>query len=247
MKVVLCTGGFDPVHSGHISYFEAAKKLGDVLVIGLNSDEWLTRKKGRPFMSWQERCSIIQNLRPVSCVIGFNDSDGSATEAINEVLGMFPNDEIIFANGGDRTDRNIPEMENIYSDRLTFEFGVGGEDKKNSSSWILENWQFDRTHRVWGFYDVLRNYDNVKIKELVVDPGRCLSYQRHEYRNELWFVREGMAGVVIDNRYELLSPNETVIINANQWHQLSNPGKDPLSVIEIQYGEKCEEDDIERA
>ena len=247
MKVVLCTGGFDPVHSGHISYFEAARDLGDVLVIGLNSDDWLTRKKGRPFMSWQERYSIISKLKSVSYVIYFDDSDGSATDAIRKVLEMFPDDEIIFANGGDRTDKNIPEMDAIDSPLVSFKFGVGGEDKRNSSSWILENWQYDRTNRVWGFYDVLRNYDNVKIKELVVDPGRCLSYQRHQYRNELWFVREGMAGVVIDNRYELFSPNETIIINANQWHQLSNPGKDPLSVIEIQYGEKCEEDDIERA
>ncbi len=54
-KIVLVTGGFDPLHSGHIAYFESAKKLGDILIIGLNSDEWLTRKKGRPFMRWEDR------------------------------------------------------------------------------------------------------------------------------------------------------------------------------------------------
>ena len=63
MKVVLVTGGFDPLHSGHISYFKEAKKLGDKLVVGLNSDEWLTRKKGRPFMPFKERLKIIQNLK----------------------------------------------------------------------------------------------------------------------------------------------------------------------------------------
>ena len=57
-KVVLVTGGFDPLHSGHIEYFKAAKQLGDKLVVGLNSNEWLTRKKGRPFMPFHERCSI---------------------------------------------------------------------------------------------------------------------------------------------------------------------------------------------
>jgi D-beta-D-heptose 7-phosphate kinase/D-beta-D-heptose 1-phosphate adenosyltransferase len=55
MKIVLITGGFDPIHSGHISYIQSAKKLGDQLVVGVNSDAWLTRKKGRPFMPLQER------------------------------------------------------------------------------------------------------------------------------------------------------------------------------------------------
>ena len=62
MKVVLVTGGFDPVHSGHIEYFTEAKKLGDILVVGINSDDWLTRKKGRPFLPFQERLKIIQSL-----------------------------------------------------------------------------------------------------------------------------------------------------------------------------------------
>ena len=63
MNIVLVTGGFDPLHSGHIEYFKAAKELGDHLVVGVNSDEWLTRKKGRPFMSFDERCAIIKELR----------------------------------------------------------------------------------------------------------------------------------------------------------------------------------------
>ena len=66
MKVVLVTGGFDPLHSGHISYFKEAKKLGDKLVVGLNSDEWLTRKKGKPFMPIQERVEIIRNLKIIN-------------------------------------------------------------------------------------------------------------------------------------------------------------------------------------
>ena len=73
MKVVIVTGGFDPIHSGHIAYFNAAKALGDKLVVGLNSDGWLTRKKGRPFMSWFERCKIIQAMKMVDFVIEFNE------------------------------------------------------------------------------------------------------------------------------------------------------------------------------
>ena len=69
MNVVIVTGGFDPLHSGHIAYFKAAKELGDYLVVGLNSDEWLTRKKGRPFMPLQERMAIVGNLNMVDEIV----------------------------------------------------------------------------------------------------------------------------------------------------------------------------------
>ena len=141
MKIVLVTGGFDPLHSGHIKYFKEAKKLGDLLIVGLNSDEWLTRKKGKPFMPIWERDAIIRELRMVDkTVIVADDSDGSCKTFIRETLEMFPYDEIIFANGGDRTKENSPEME-IKDSRLSFVFGVGGSDKSNSSSWILEKWK----------------------------------------------------------------------------------------------------------
>ncbi len=137
--IVLVTGGFDPLHSGHIAYFNSAKRLGDLLVVGLNSDEWLTRKKGKSFLSFYERNAIISNLKMVDLTIGFNDDDGSACEAIRETRNIFRQDKIIFANGGDRTANNIPEM-SVIDESLIFEFGVGGEDKKNSSSWILKEW-----------------------------------------------------------------------------------------------------------
>jgi cytidyltransferase-like protein len=136
-KVVLVTGGFDPLHSGHIEYFKAAKALGNILVVGVNSDAWLTRKKGRAFMPSTERITIIQNLKMVDHCILFNDDDGSAVEAINNVKMLYPNSQIIFANGGDRTAKNIPEMK---CKDVEFAFGVGGENKLNSSSWILDNW-----------------------------------------------------------------------------------------------------------
>ena len=137
--IVLVTGGFDPLHSGHIEYFNAAKRLGDILVVGLNSDEWLTRKKGKPFLSFFERNEIVSNLRMVDLTLGFDDIDGSAIGAIESTRNIFRHDKIIFANGGDRTQENIPEMS--YEDlRVVFEFGIGGENKKNSSSWILKEW-----------------------------------------------------------------------------------------------------------
>lgn len=139
MKVVVATGGFDPVHSGHIKYLNAAAKLGDLLLVGVNSDQWLRKKKGKEFLSFCERSFIVQNLKPVYLSFAFNDDDGSAKDAIHHVRSYYPDDVIIFANGGDRTKENIPEMD-IQDPNLEFVFGVGGVDKSNSSSWILKNW-----------------------------------------------------------------------------------------------------------
>jgi D-beta-D-heptose 7-phosphate kinase/D-beta-D-heptose 1-phosphate adenosyltransferase len=149
MKIVLVTGGFDPIHSGHIAYFKSAKLLGDMLIVGLNSDEWLERKKGRAFMPWSERLCIINNLTMVDEVYTFDDEDGSAKHFIQQVRAHYPDSQLIFANGGDRTAINIPEMD-INDNNIEFVFGVGGEDKKNSSSWILEDWRTNRTERAWG-------------------------------------------------------------------------------------------------
>ncbi len=138
MTVVVVTGGFDPVHSGHIDYFYAAKALGDKLWVGLNSDRWLTAKKGKPFMIWPERHAVVANLKPVDFVFAFDDNDGSAIDAIR-LARKYTQEKIIFANGGDRTSTNIPEMD-CGVDNVEFVFGVGGENKKNSSSWILKKW-----------------------------------------------------------------------------------------------------------
>jgi D-beta-D-heptose 7-phosphate kinase/D-beta-D-heptose 1-phosphate adenosyltransferase len=136
--IVLVTGGFDPIHGGHIDYFNAAKKLGDLLIVGVNSDSWLERKKGQAFMPITERVKIIENLKMVDRCMLFNDNDNSAIEAIKNVKALFPDSKIIFANGGDRTKDNIPEM--VFDD-VEFVFGVGGTDKKNSSSDILRKWK----------------------------------------------------------------------------------------------------------
>jgi D-beta-D-heptose 7-phosphate kinase/D-beta-D-heptose 1-phosphate adenosyltransferase len=140
MNIVLVTGGFDPIHKGHIAYFNAAKKLGDILIVGMNSDSWLSRKKGKPFMPIDERITIVQNLKMVDEVILFDDTDGSAKEAIKNVRTLFPNDLIIFANGGDRVESNTLEL-NLKDENLKFVWGVGGTDKINSSSWILNKWK----------------------------------------------------------------------------------------------------------
>ena len=250
MKIVLITGGFDPLHSGHIAYFKAAKTLGDILIVGLNSDDWLVRKKGAAFMPWNERLCIINNLSMVDEVYTFDDDDGSARHFIQQARAHYPDAELIFANGGDRTKDNIPEMDVIDSN-LTFVFGVGGENKKNSSSWILQEWKAPKTERPWGYYRILHEVPGVKVKELTVESGKSLSMQRHQYRSEYWLVSEGSA---IVNRWHedydlppvILNKHDEYCITTNEWHQLTNPNQEPVRVVEIQYGEQCIEEDIER-
>jgi D-beta-D-heptose 7-phosphate kinase/D-beta-D-heptose 1-phosphate adenosyltransferase len=249
--IVVVSGGFDPIHSGHLRMFEAAKKLGDKLIVAVNSDDWLTRKKGRPFMPLEERYKIVQALHMVYEVeLDYDDSDGSSVQALINIKKRYPTARIIFANGGDRTKENIPEMS---VSGIEFKFGVGGEDKANSSSWILQEWKSPKTLRPWGYYRVLHeNGKEVKVKELTVEPGQRLSMQRHKDRAEHWFVAEGTAEVYTVNRstdYELMTDLEkfdsTHIAN-EAWHQLCNTGTTPLKIIEIQYGANCVEEDIER-
>jgi cytidyltransferase-like protein len=252
-KIVLITGGFDPLHSGHIAYIKAARELGDSLIVGVNSDEWLRRKKGQEFMPWEERATIVAALHNVDRVINFDDSDNSAKDAIKKVRAIHPQAQIVFANGGDRTKENIPEMDLLEEMlHLDFVFGVGGEDKKNSSSWILQEWKAPKTERQWGYYRVLHEVSGMKVKELTVNPGKSLSMQRHNLRAEYWIVSDGEAVVnrQMESGYSLpsvtLRKHIEYQVPVREWHQLTNPYEVPVKVVEIQYGEQCIEEDIER-
>jgi len=254
MRVVIATGGFDPIHSGHIAYLNAASELGDILLVGLNSNEWLVRKKGRYFMSYEERFSIINNLYMVHSVLRLRDDDNTASDAIIQGQLLYPGATIVFVNGGDRTVENIPEMEIFkYNPSVEFVFNVGGDQKQNSSSWLLEEWKAPRTFRPWGEYRVLHNYGaHTKLKELTVHPGQRLSMQRHEHRSEFWFVAEGQATVytVSADQSEsiiVINKHDHIRIPCGEWHQLANNSSDTLlRMIEIQFGTDCIEEDIER-
>lgn len=248
-KIVLVTGGFDPLHSGHIEYFKAARQLGDKLVVGVNSDLWLTRKKGRPFMPITERVSVVENLKMVDHCLLYNDDDNSSIEAIKNVRQLYPDAHIIFANGGDRTKENIPEMSH-KDDNLSFEFGVGGFNKANSSSWILEEWKNPKTIRPWGWYRILDDKPNYKVKELVIEPGKQLSMQRHFKRSEHWYVLKGKCDIVTEFRGSIIkvikNTNEEYVIEQSVWHQGQNNYTEPCHILEVQYGSECVESDIER-
>ena len=250
MKISVVSGGFDPIHSGHISYLKDAKSYGEILIVALNSDNWLINKKGQNFLTFKERRIILESLEFVDEVIDFVDDEmGSCINALKDLKNRYPSDEIIFCNGGDRTDENIPEMD---IEGISFQFRVGGDDKLNSSSMILKNWKYLKEKRSWGtFYELFKD-KNIKLKELIVEPKQGMSFQRHFYRNELWFVSEGSCEV--NHSKSLEDETQTIVLNKNDyfhidvedWHQITNPNDVECKIIEIQYGEKTEEEDIER-
>lgn len=251
MKVALVTGGFDPIHSGHIALIQEARQFADYVFVGVNSDEWLKRKKGFNFLPVEERNKIVSAIAGVDEVFNWDDSAGDASGAILECIKRKAT-HVVFCNGGDRSSiDSLPTMEQVWAKRpeCTFEFGVGGADKKNSSSAITENFKAPKTERVWGYYRVLHEAPGVKVKELTIDPGKSISMQKHKQRSELWLVSEGMCVLnSADDEQEpaVLAKHEIIVIPVGRWHQLVNPFPEPCSIVEIQYGLETEESDIER-
>ena len=136
-NVIIVSGGFDPVHKGHIRMFREAANLGHQVIIGLNSDEWLTRKKGKPFMKWNERAEILESCKFVTQVLSMDDSDDTASDIIKQVANLYKNQDmnIYFANGGDRKKGNVPELDVCKDLNVVMLWGIGG-GKIQSSSWL---------------------------------------------------------------------------------------------------------------
>ena len=239
--IVLVTGGFDPIHSGHLAMFKEAKKLGDELWVGINSDEWLIRKKGFRYMSWDERSEIISMMSIVNKIISFNDDDNSSNDAIS-ITKSLSNSNIIFANGGDRNKDTTMEYGNPDHDDVTFVFSVGGNNKKNSSSDIV------KVKRNWGYYKNIYSGDGFKVKELVINPMSSLSMQRHKYRSETWNLVSGQCTIYSNGEEIIMSKNKPIQINKGDWHKCLNESNEPAHIIEIWKGStnKLDENDIER-
>jgi glycerol-3-phosphate cytidylyltransferase len=136
-KYVVVSGGFDPLHFGHIKYFKEAKALGDNLIVILNKDRFLKKKKGYVFMGYPERKKILESIDWVDEVIPCLDKDQSVRATIKRLKDKHKID--IFAKGGDRTIKNIPEKDLCEKLGIQMVFGVGGHDKPQSSSWLTEN------------------------------------------------------------------------------------------------------------
>jgi len=128
-KTIAISGGLDPVHIGHINMIKAASKLGDVIVI-LNSDEWLKRKKGYVFMPYEERKCLLKQLKGVTAVSAVDDTNGTVCEALRRLK---PD---MFGNGGDRTYENTPEMATCQELNIEMIWKLGGKKVQSSSGLI---------------------------------------------------------------------------------------------------------------
>ena len=137
-NIIILSGGFDPVHKGHIRMFREAANLGAQVIVGLNSDDWLTRKKEKPFMSWDERAEILESCKFINQVLPFDDWDDTANDVIKKVCELYNGYDvnIYFANGGDRKKGNVPELDICKNLNVIMLWNVGG-GKIQSSSWLI--------------------------------------------------------------------------------------------------------------
>ena len=203
MNHTICvSGGFDPLHFGHLAMFRQASEHGTLTVI-LNSDDWLFRKKGFVFLPWEQRAAIIGDLRYVDDVSTVDDRDGSVCEALSRLKPRY------FANGGDRTSVNTPESR--LCDELGIEmlWSIGGGKVESSSEIAARNW----VPRLWGSYKVLDEGKGYKIKKVLLDPGQSISLQYHNHRSEYWYMAGPHALVQLgDEVFEVAEGGPPVVV-----------------------------------
>ncbi len=140
--ISIVSGGFDPIHPGHIMMMKDCLKFSNYLIVGVNSNKWLINKKGNYFMDIQHRLYVVSSLNVVNETMEFEDDDkGSANNLLIKIRNKYSNDKIIFANGGDRSDSSkILEFETAKQYNIDLKFGIGGSHKESSSSDLLKRW-----------------------------------------------------------------------------------------------------------
>ena len=244
----LLSGGFDPVHIGHLAMIKEASNLAKEVIILLNSDNWLTRKKGKPFMVESQRALILQEFRNVAkVIIQNNDDDDSSNNAIIDFHKNNPKKRICYCNGGDRSQENkIRESKVCKNLGINLEFGIGGIHKLESSSNLIKNHLSDIETRPWGSYHIIAKGTDYQIKEININPGKKQSLQRHKYRSEYWQIISGKGMVYLEDSKCILNENDNIFIPQGDLHRLENIGDNLLKLIEIQIGHHISEEDIER-
>ncbi len=237
---VVVSGGFDPIHIGHLRMIQEAAKLASKLIVIANSDNFLLKKKGYAFMPINERIEILEGFSGVYRAVESIDEDMTVCKTL-EWLASEENIKC-FANGGDRKNKaDIPETEVCKKFGIAMEFNVGG-GKIQSSSELVSG----EVLKPWGSYNTFETGEGYLVKRMTVLPDEILSLQSHNHRSEYWFVAEGIATVECDAETKLLSKYESTFIPLGAKHRLSNLGAEVLKVIEVQVGDELSEDDIIR-
>ena len=244
--IMAVSGGFDPLHSGHVSLLHAARQVADSVsnasvVVILNSDDWLIRKKGYVFQTWEARAEILRSIRFVDHVVPVDDLDDSVCETLRCLRPYF------FGNGGDRGVHNTPELTLCKELNITPMFGLGGGKIDSSSDLVNQVREKARVEiRPWGSFQVVGQGPGFKVKSIVVAPGSRLSYQSHSQRSEYWFGLSGAATAILEGRRSLLLEGGLMCIPVGCRHRLENLALVEFKMIELQVGDYLEEDDIVR-
>ena len=142
--IVIISGAFGPIHRGHVRLFKGAKAIGHKVILGLNSDDWVVKNRGKVFMDWSERAEVLREFRNIDDVISFNDKDGTALELITRVKNLYPEAKLAFANGGTRTESNTPEAGMCSAYGIDMVFNAGGGIVQSSSQ-LIENVKANET------------------------------------------------------------------------------------------------------
>ena len=246
---VAVSGGFDPIHIGHVRMFEKAKKFGDKLVVIINNDHWLVSKKGYVFMPEKERKEIIASFPAVDKVILTSHKPGDSDRSVcRELAKLKP---AIFANGGDRkSTKDIPEVAVCEQHGIKMVFNVGKGGKVQSSSWLARDASrnFARSVRPWGEFYGWDSGKTWKLKTIYIKAGQRLSLQYHHHRTEHWVLVEGDATATLEKsggalQRVPLKKGEVVFVDRKAVHRLES--KRGGIIVEVGLG-KFDEGDIVR-
>lgn len=250
--LVITSGGFDPLHAGHISAFERMAKVGNLLVI-YNNDQWIKRKNEKVFMTSEYRRATLLALKSVfDCMEQCSVTDNHVIKDLCDVLAMYKNeyDRFVFAKSGDRTHENSPEYAWCMANGVEW-LEVQSDYPDLHSSKILSDWQNTKVERSWGHYLTTVPYqvDDIKFKPkvLVVKPGQSLSLQSHKHRQELWYVYKGYGKSGPYYKEVEIFPGDSILIEMGEKHQVRNAeSRDDLVILEWQIGSVVDESDITR-
>lgn len=240
--VVAVSGGFDPLHIGHVRMFEEAKKLGDKLVVILNNDNWLLKKKGYAFMPENERAELIKTIGVVDDVLVTSHGPEFEDRSVCAELEKLRPD--IFVNGGDRTFDNIPEVPLCEKIGCKMVFGIGKGGKVQSSSWLTDKVARKKVivKKPWGEFENFEKEATWNLKTITVDAGQRLSLQSHKNRDEMWMLVEGKATATVGDEKIKMKLGDIVTIKRRQKHRLESGCG--AKIVEVGIGDFDENDII---